>query len=117
MMNTAEAKQQAYEALSGLGMPVWYDKKGEDSKKYIIIANIDNGEDNFSDDEAGDETHIFYVYCFASGDEVDLLDSYMDSIRNALKSAEFDSGRHNLPTIDDLQSEYTGRYSEFSIWG
>jgi hypothetical protein len=116
-MNTEESKQLAYSALSGLGMPIWDERKGEDSEKYIIVANIYNGEDNFSDDEAGEETHHFYVYCFVSREEKSLLDSYMDSIRNALKSAGFDLVQHNVSTIDDLQSEYTGRYSEFSIWG
>lgn len=116
-MNTAEAKQLANDALSGLGMPVWYENKGEDAEKYIIIANIYNGEGNFSDDEAGEEAHHFYIYCFVSGDDVDLLDTYMDSIKNALKQAEFDLIQHNLPTVDDPQSEYTGRYSEFSVWG
>lgn len=116
-MNTEAAKNLANNALKVLGMPVWFEEKGEDSEKYIVIANIYNGEANFSDDVCGEETHHFYVYCFVSREKRDLLDSYMDSIKNALKSADFDLIQHNVPTMDDIQSQYKGRYSEFSIWG
>lgn len=116
-MNTEEAKNLVLDALSGISMPKWFDEKGEDSEQYIVIANIYNGEANFSDDVCGEETHHFYVYCYVSREKKDLLDSHMDSIKNALKSADFDLVQHNLPTIDDLQGEYRGRYSEFSIWG
>lgn len=116
-MKTDVAKEFVRGSLSGIGLPVWYEERGADAEAYILISNIYNGGTNFADDSAQDDTHRFYIYCFVTADQLDSLDSYMDEIKATLLSVGLDLIQHNMPTVDNLQSEYRGRYSEFELWG
>ena len=121
-MTLTEAKTLAINTLVAADFEndvvVWDTKKGSDSPRFILVANIFSSEVNFSDDDNQDEDHYFYIYAYVEKQYLDELDGMMETIKTALKGAGFvlSPGGHNQATEDDLQSTYEGRFSEFHTW-